>query len=100
MLSLSVAEIKENNKLKAGTSDQSPILATKLFLIMQDAKNEGVAIYCSGDKPVNVLCHIYRGVFKTLSNVSNGTTLTKKVSKCCKIFKACLTILGHYALKG
>ena len=24
----------------------------------------------------------------------------QKVSKCCKIFKVCLTILGHYAFKG
>ena len=27
-------------------------------------------------------------------------TLYKSCSKCCKIFKVCLTILGHYALKG
>ena len=66
---------------------------------MQDAKNEGVAIYCSGDKPVNVPCHIYRGVFKTLSNFSNGTTLTKKVSKCCKIFKAS-DHFGTLCIKG
>ena len=26
--------------------------------------------------------------------------LSKSCSKCCKIFKVCLTILGHYALKG
>ena len=27
-------------------------------------------------------------------------TLKKSCSKCCNIFKVCLTILGHYALKG
>ena len=27
-------------------------------------------------------------------------TLQKSCSKCCKLFKVCLTILGHYALKG
>ena len=27
-------------------------------------------------------------------------TLQKSCSKCCKIFKVYLTILGHYALKG
>ena len=26
-------------------------------------------------------------------------TFLKSYSKCCKIFKVCLTILGHYALK-
>ena len=30
----------------------------------------------------------------------NGQTLKKSCSKCCKIFKVWLTILGHYALKG
>ena len=27
-------------------------------------------------------------------------TLSKSCSKCCKNFKVCLTILGHYPLKG
>ena len=27
-------------------------------------------------------------------------TLEKSCGKCCKIFKVCLTILGHYALNG
>ena len=27
-------------------------------------------------------------------------TFLKSYSKCCRIFKVCLTILGHYALKG
>ena len=34
-------------------------------------------------------------------NVSKWSdTLQKSCSKCCKIFKVCLTILGHYAIKG
>ena len=36
-----------------------------------------------------------RDVNLLMHNVANGSD-----NKCCKIFKVCLTILGHYALKG
>ena len=43
---------------------------------------------------------ILKGVNPLMHNVPKWSdTLHKSCSKCCKIFKVCLTILVHYALK-
>ena len=52
---------------------------------------------------VNIIPEIYiRHDFDPLMhNVTKWSdTVLKSCSKCCKIFKLCLTILGHYELNG
>ena len=46
------------------------------------------------DASLSIINPLMNNVLKWLD------TLQKSCSKCCKIFKVCLTILRHYALKG
>ena len=53
------------------------------------------------DVPEEAYSRLLQGLNPLVHNVSNwSNTLEKSHSKCCKIFKVCLTILGHCALKG
>ena len=53
------------------------------------------------DVPGEAYSHLLQGLNPLVHNVPNwSNTLEKSYSICCKIFKVCLTILGHCALKG
>ena len=97
-----------------GGSLTHPILNTKYFLISPEGHQE-LHNEVGSQSPVDCIDWIWawslpimRDVLSPcvtflnplMHNVPKWSHTLKSCSKCCKILKLCLTILGHYALNG
>ena len=65
---------------------------------MFHVKMTGLFIECNAG--LNWIDLVFNSLMHNVSKWSDTLYKSAKSAKCCKIFKVCLTILRHYALKG